>query len=239
MKRKAGVFQLLILSVFMGGVVHSQEVDLSPEILKYEPFIWPSETPEDCPFKQSDAFNSVKFLGVKSGYRYGDTWYPTWAANDTLYSPWTDGNTTKRIDGYTEISHSTGPKAYTAQGIIVGSDPTNLKAYSIGTFIGWSKPYAGRYPCGSLMYEGVWYYGTYCLGPAGGTKYGDLTVNWPWMGPFVGFRYSSDYGHSWTKCPHKPDKPLFGENGINGYPVKIGAPHFVDFGKNMEHSPDG
>ena len=24
-----------------------------------------------------------------------------------------------------------------------------------------------------------------------------------------------------------------------GYPVKIGAPHFVDFGKNMEHSPDG
>ena len=24
-----------------------------------------------------------------------------------------------------------------------------------------------------------------------------------------------------------------------GYPLKIGAPHFVDFGKNMEHSPDG
>ena len=24
-----------------------------------------------------------------------------------------------------------------------------------------------------------------------------------------------------------------------GEPVKIGAPHFVDFGKNMEHSPDG
>ena len=22
-------------------------------------------------------------------------------------------------------------------------------------------------------------------------------------------------------------------------PVKMGAPHFVDFGKNMEHSPDG
>ena len=24
-----------------------------------------------------------------------------------------------------------------------------------------------------------------------------------------------------------------------GHPVKIGAPHFVDFGRNMEHSPDG
>ena len=26
---------------------------------------------------------------------------------------------------------------------------------------------------------------------------------------------------------------------LKGEPVKIGAPHFVDFGKNMEHSPDG
>jgi hypothetical protein len=59
------------------------------------------------------------------------------------------------------------------------------------------------------------------------------------MGPFVGFRHSSDYGRTWTKCPHKPADPLFGETGINGYPVKIGAPHFVDFGKNMEHAPDG
>jgi hypothetical protein len=59
------------------------------------------------------------------------------------------------------------------------------------------------------------------------------------MGPFVGFRNSKDYGHTWEECPHTPEKPLFGETGINGYPVKIGAPHFVDFGKNMEHSPDG
>ena len=236
---KKKIFQIIVLLVFIVGSVNSQTVDLSPETLTYDPFIWASETPEDCPFKSSEEFNSIKFLGIKSGYRYGDTWYPTWASNDTLYSPWTDGNTTKRFDGYTDISHSTGPKSHSAQGIIVGSDPMNLKAYSIGTVIEWSNPYAGRYPCGSLMYEGVWYYGTYCLGPAGQTRYGDLTVNWPWMGPFVGFRYSSDYGHSWTKGPHKPDKPLFGENGINGYPVKIGAPHFVDFGKNMQYSPDG
>lgn len=236
---KKKIFQIIVLLVFIVGSVNSQTVNLSPETLTYDPFIWPSEIPEDCPFDQSKAFNQIKFMGVKSGYRYGDTWYPTWASNDTLYSPWTDGNTTKRLDGYTEISHSTGPKSYSGQGIIVGSDPMNLKAYSIGTVIEWSNPYAGRYPCGSLMYEGVWYYGTYCLGPAGQTQYGDLTVNWPWMGPFVGFRYSSDYGHSWTKGPHKPDKPLFGENGINGYPVKIGAPHFVDFGKNMQYSPDG
>jgi hypothetical protein len=64
-------------------------------------------------------------------------------------------------------------------------------------------------------------------------------INWPWMGPFVGFRYSVDYGHTWEETPHTPAKPLFGETGRNGYPVKIGSPHFVDFGKNMEHSPDG
>ncbi|KKK80752.1 hypothetical protein LCGC14_2820340, partial [marine sediment metagenome] len=76
--------------------------------------------------------------------------------------------------------------------------------------------------------------------PAGYTRYGkNDTINWPWMGPFVGFRYSKDYGHTWNECPHTPENPIFGESGRNAYPVKIGAPHFVDFGKNMEHSPDG
>ncbi len=173
MKRNIGMFQLLVLSVFMGGVVHSQNVDLSPEILKYEAFVWPSETPEDCPFKQSEAFNGIKFTGIKSGYRYGDTWYPTWAANDTLYSPWTDGNSTKRLDGNTDLSHSgAGPnRNQSAHGVIIGSDPMNLKAYGTGVFLSRSNPYMGRYPCGSLVYNGVWYYGTYCLGPAGSTKY--------------------------------------------------------------------
>jgi hypothetical protein len=89
------------------------------------------------------------------------------------------------------------------------------------------------------MYHGIWYYGTYCLGPDGSTKYGDLVVNWPWLGPFVGFRISKDKGLTWKDCPHTPEKSLFGETGLNGYPVKIGSPHFVDFGKNMQYSPDG
>ena len=121
MKRKIGMFHLLVLSVFMGGVVNSQNVDLSPEILKFEPFVWQSETPEDCPFISSEEFNGIKFLGLKSGYRYGDTWYPTWASNDTLYSPWTDGQT----DGMR--SGSGGRNATTGQAIMIGSDPLNLK----------------------------------------------------------------------------------------------------------------
>ncbi len=246
--KKYGMFQVFIILVLMGVVAKSQTVNIQPDTLRFAPFVWQSEIPEDCPFKPSEEFSGIKFLGLKSGYHYGDTWYPTWASNDTLYSPWTDGPATKRLDGYSDFSHSwAGPYHNTSgQGVIVGSDPMNLKAYSIGTFawatysdIAGSNPYMGRYPCGSLVHEGVWYYGSYCLGPDGSTQYGDLTVNWPWMGPFVGFRYSTDYGHTWTKCPHKPGDPLFGETGINGYPVKIGAPHFVDFGKNMQYSPDG
>ncbi|MFM7181221.1 MAG: hypothetical protein ACKO2G_07135 [Verrucomicrobiales bacterium] len=69
-----------------------------PEILHFEPFTWPNAIPEDCPFAGTEAFTDIRFLGIKSGFRYGDTWYPTWAENDTLYSPWTDGKT-KRLDG--------------------------------------------------------------------------------------------------------------------------------------------
>ena len=87
------VFTVLVLT---GVAVKSQKVDLSPDILRFEPFVWQSEIPEDCPFEQSKEFTGIKFMGQKSGYRYGDTWYPTWASNDTLYSPWTDGSTTKK-----------------------------------------------------------------------------------------------------------------------------------------------
>jgi hypothetical protein len=231
-------FTLLLFSVL---TCISQLPELKPIILEYEPFIWPSEVPGDCPFKQSETFNAIKFLGVKSGYRYGDTWYPTWASNDTLYSPWTDGRT-KRLDGYTDWSQSWVDPVHitTGQGVIVGDDPLTMKAYSIGLDKSSpAAPYAGRYPAGSLVHNGIWYYGTYCLDPAGYTRYGNDTINWPWLGPFVGFRTSTDYGHSWKVCPHTPEKPIFGESGKYGHPVKIGAPHFVDFGKNMEHSPDG
>jgi hypothetical protein len=220
---------------------YSQTVNLLPEILKYDPFIWPNETPPDCPFERSKAFTGIKFLGVKSGYHYGDTWYPTWASNDTLYSPWTDGKT-KRLDGYTDWSQSWVDPVHitTGQGVIIGDDPMTLTSYSIGLDKSSPAfPYKGRYPCGSLIYNGVWYYGTYCLGPDDNAKFGDIKVNWPWIGPFVGFRTSKNYGHTWQVCPLTPEKPLFGESGMYGNPVKIGSPHFVDFGKNMEHSPDG
>lgn len=82
------------------------------------------------------------------------------------------------------------------------------------------------------------------------------------MGPFVGFSISEDFGQSWLPEERTALNPLFSESakdgrhtrmwrmqsrynrsrhhtGNPGAKVKIGAPHFVDFGKNMAHSPDG
>jgi len=94
-------------------------------------------------------------------------------------------------------------------------------------------PYQGRYPCGSLVHNGVWYYGTYALTNG---KSGCGGVGWTLLGPLVGFRWSTDLGKTWSETPCTPAKPLFGEDPQRS-PVKIGAPHFVDFGRNMEHSP--
>jgi hypothetical protein len=227
---------IFVLSCLSGSYSSAQ---LKPDTLRFKPFIWKSEVPADCPFQQSEELIGIKFLGIKSGFHFGDTWYPSWADDDKLYSPWTDGNCW-RLDGSWENSNSgDGEHATTGQAVIEGNDPFSLKVFSLGINQASSLPYQGRYPCGSLFYKGVWYYGTYCLGPAGSAKYGDKTYNWPWMGAFAGFRYSTDRGLKWIDCPLIPEKSLFQETGINGYPVKIGSPHFVDFGKNMEHSPDG
>ncbi len=236
-------FYLLIIAPL---ILYGQD-QVRPDVLYFEPFVWKSQPPQGCPFKQSEEIRAIKFLGIKSGFTYGDTWYPSWASDDKLYSPWTDG-TTKGIsssssgyanNGSPDNSGQILRKATTGQAVMIGNDPLDIKIDVLGLHQADPYPYGGRYPCGSLVYDGVWYYGTYCLSPYGSTPYGDITVNWPHMGPFVGFRYSTDYGKNWTDTPHTPAKPIFGEHGMGGYPVKIGSPHFVDFGKNMEHSPDG
>lgn len=201
--------------------------------------VWHSQPPADCPFDPSSDITGVAFTGRHSDYYFADTWYPSWAADGNLYSPWTDGSV-PRLDGGRESSNSgEGPYATTGQAVMIGDDPVNLQVYSLGLTRGDASPYKGRYPCGSLVYRGVWYYGTYCLAPDGTTRYGDTDYNWPWLGPLVGFRISKDFGKTWDDTPHTPAKPLFGETGMWGHPVKIGSPHFVDFGRDMEHSPDG
>ena len=208
-------------------------------------FEWKSEPPAECPFPQSESLSRIIFTGQSSDYYVADTWYPSWADDGNLYSGYTDG----MVDSIFSCSDAAAlstipatknyPTASTGNGVLIGNDPLHLQIRSLGVQFANPAPYGGRYPSGGLVHNGVWYYGTYCLGPFGQTKVGSMVYNWPHLGPFVGFRVSKDYGRTWTDCPHTPEAPLFNENGMCGYPVKIGAPHFVDFGKNMEHSPDG
>ncbi len=56
-------------------------------------FVWKSPVPDDCPFPKSTSLTGIFFTGRHSDYHCGDTWYPCWAGDGNLYSPWTDGKT--------------------------------------------------------------------------------------------------------------------------------------------------
>lgn len=236
------------------GAATREVVQIAPVVAaqplprQFDPFLWKSEPPPDCPFPLSTSLTGIVLLGQHSDYRVADTWYPSWAADGNLYSPWTDGE----LHGDGSSSDAVVPdadsfggfrivrgKATTGQAAMVGDDPLDLKLVNLGKVQADPHPYGGRYPCGSLVHNSIWYYGTYCLSPSGQTTIGDTIYNWPWLGPLVGFRVSRDLGRTWQETPHTPAKPLFGETGLWGSPLTIGAPHFVDFGRNMEHSPDG
>lgn len=201
-----------------------------------ETFTWESKPPADCPFKLSTDITGIAFTPRHAEYTCADTWYPSWASDGNLYSPWTDGT----VDSLSSQSGWQNPAtATTGQAKITGDDPLHLQVTGLGATSGPAAPYSGRYPCGSLVHNGIWYYGTYCLAPNSTVEKDGINFNWPWLGPFVGFRISRDFGLTWEDTPCTPSRPLFGEWGLDGNPVKIGSPHFVDFGKNMENSPDG
>jgi hypothetical protein len=189
---------------------------------------WTSEPPAGMPFAVSSEITGVAFTGRRAHYGLADTWYPSWAANGNLYSPWTDGE----VNGIKSFSGN--DRATTGYATILGDDPMELKIVDASTLAASPTPYEGRYPAGSLVYRGVWYYGTYCLHDTPGKH-----LNWDVLGPFVGFRYSTDYGKTWHETAHTPAHPLFSEPGHFGGKVKLGAPHVVDFGKDMQYSPDG
>jgi len=199
--------------------------------------VWDSPPPSDCPFPASKELTGVSFTPRHAEYTQADTWYPSWASDGHMYAPYTDGV----VNGLRSDSADNGTyqEATTGQAKAIGDDPLKLEIVDQAIHTSGAAPYQSRYPCGSLVHDGVWYYGTYCLHGGQVREHEGTTYNWPWLGPFVGFRYSTDVGKTWTETPCTPEKPLFDEHSPNGEPIKIGAPHFVDFGKNMEHSPDG
>ena len=205
---------------------------------------WAGSTPPaGMPFARSTALPGLMMTGRTASYHFADTWYPSWGQDDALYSPWQDG--TLLTDPYNGLSTAAWAQpAETGWARITGSDPTALTFTNAGVLKADRNPYGGRYPAGSLHYNGVWYYGSYLTTNEGGSSEPTVTTadgefNWGVLGPFMGFHVSPDNGQTWTMSPWTPTNTIFGEPAQVGGKVKIGVPHFVDFGKNMQHSPDG
>ena len=224
MRRMRIFIGLLYIAGFLTAHLGAQSLS---EVPHESPFRWPSEAPASIPFPKSESITGIEFTGRHAQYGNADTWYPSWAGNGNLYSPWTDGI----VNGIRSLSF--GAEPVTGYVTILGDDPLHLKIVDAATFPGKPAPYGGRYPDANLVYNGVWYYGTYCL-DANPAKH----LNWDILGPFVGFRYSTDYGKSWHDTSHTPAHPLFPEPAQHDGPVKMGVPHIVDFGRNMQYSPD-
>lgn len=229
---------------------------------------WHSDPPADCPLKSLHSFHGLYFTGRHQQYAHADTWYLSWASDNVQYSSFADGYVLDASGGKVNSSCGAGFKSNTGYAKITGDDPLHLQVTALGAWPGSGMPYGGRYPCANLVYEGVWYYGTYCC-DINYRKVGSVIYNWAWLGPFMGCRYSRDYGKTWTESPCKPWAPLFkqdiGDKGLQlnalehhkkdalgdkpgsdvrslipGLPLpKLGVMHFVDFGKNMQYSPDG
>lgn len=228
-----GSISLLLLFVF--GCREDLKVgqqDIAYHSKPWLPKVWVADIPGDCPVKRSNMFSAIAFLGRHVSYTDADTWYPSWASDGNMYSGFADGEL-----GLESTHSSGGARANTGNARIEGDDPMHLKITSLGLQDASALPYQGRYPCANLVYNGIWYYGTYGIDfdPAPENK----GYSWAICGPLPGFRISRDYGKSWIACPHTLDNPLFPESAKNGHFVKMGTPHFVDFGRNLENSPDG
>ncbi len=235
----------LLQSVILAGAATAQAHDSK----LYSPIDWPSKPPADCPFEPSEDLVGVTFTGRHREYTNADCWYPSWASDGNLYSPFSDGFVENVLPDGTRARVSTlgakGAESNAGYGKIVGDDPMDLQVIGLGALPTPAGHYDARYPSGSLVHDGVWYYGSHPEGAAGHLLHGEKPLPWAWVGSFVGFRISKDYGRTWSDEPNDPAKPLFDEMPLDaegkpkGGPIRIGEPFFVDFGKNMEHSPDG
>lgn len=207
---------------------------------------WPSTPPAGCPFPPSAQIPGILFGGPFASQHFCDTWYPSWGADGALYTPWMDG--LLLTPGFTSdiigSANGAASPAQTGWAKILGDDPTNLEVVDAGLISSSPAPYGGRYASASLNYNGTWFYGTYTVMNVNGSLAATVTVggtnyNWGVVGPFVGFHVSTDGGHTWTPPSQTPSSPLFNDPATFGGTVKFAVPHFVDFGKNMQYSPDG
>jgi len=220
---------------------------------------WPNTVPTGkgdgggpSPFDQSHDVTGFSYWSGGANIVKGtgaDTWYPSWSADGSLYTTFTDGVNVDAVTKKHVLGLSCGPcqgnnGSSVTQGFAraVPSKPSSpiesavAGVVDVGAFRSSALPFQGRYPSGNLFYKGVWYYGTYALAELhGNAQY--PCGNWCVQGPFVGFRHSVDKGKNWIEprmemardfASYKASDNLFGELGpvcdgeIKGNKTKYG-----------------
>ena len=198
---------------------------------------WSNTTvPNDFPLPLSSDLSAYVYAPeCASNYGNADTWFVSWAADDIIYSGFTDGVVANVSSG--SGAQHTFATTTTGHVTLTGSDPLNLVIGNVGTFAVSTGPWHSRYPAANAHINGVWYQSTYSLDDLSGP-----CQNWCVQGPFVSFRYSLDQGGSWNEfilSPLNDTDNLFHQTSVNRTKIKFGALHFVDFGQNQQWSPDG
>jgi hypothetical protein len=218
---------------------------------------WPSPIPDDCPFERSKDLGSIGLTGRHREYTGADYWYPTWAADGHLYSGCGDGNVQGR-----KIWNAGIVK-------IVGDDPLALDFRYLGDFnvgAGVRRYNSANLIKDGTWYYGLedgWntssdvgvarFWGFLCsrdydrevgrLTEITDKKLWRVKDNPYWKDP-TGIQ-ARHYPRSmpigeYPRYDNDQWPPRFG--GFFDEPPRVNRirnPRFVDFGKNLEHSPDG
>lgn len=215
------------------------------------PEVWDGTCPADCPFEPSREITGLVFTGRFASYTTCDYWYPSWANDGHLYSACGDGE----FCGHRILNLGLAR--------ISGDDPLDLKFTFLGSFNVADFTRQSAYGSTSLIKDGVWYVGL----EEGWNSYSARTAEG--VARFWGFlcsarpgSISGELGYPFPPNPYWADRsnhPLrrtadadaqaadgrSATQYVGGFfreppgANRVRNLHFVDFGKELQYSPDG
>ena len=172
-------------------------------------------------------------------YTKSDTWYCSWAEDDTLRCMFEDGSVNNvKVNG-----HPRDQPALATSGVVtvVGGHPFNLSLQNARVVFSNLSGYIGRFPSANIYHEGVWYVAN-AVRNSNNTYIANCGGHCV-MGPLVSFMTSRDEGRSWDDPLPLPDAThnLWQQDSGDrlSQHVKFGEVHVVDFGRAQQHSIEG
>jgi hypothetical protein len=197
-----------------------------------------------CPLPRSKSIRNVRYTLRQRDYAEvakADTFLTSWATDGHLYSAYADGYVAavngERVSVVcgTEITRS--EVTHTGNAVIIGNDPFDLRIQPLQPTELRHAWYPACYPSGVLVRNGTWFYSCHYRGWVQDHLGRELCYE---QGP-TRFRISGDLGRTWQWSRLDDRGSVVPETGrcAGAPPIKMGTTNFVDFGKNMEHSPDG